>query len=77
MSRFALQCCYLCFIRPLLEYRALVFDNCSQNDKNTTENIQYNHDKALRLITGCKKVHYANSYWRKLEFALIYRLGKK
>ena len=30
----------------------ILFDNCSQNDKNTLENIQY---KALRLITGCKK----------------------
>ena len=27
-------------------------DNCSQNDKNTLENIKYN---ALRLVIGCKK----------------------
>ena len=52
MSRSALHRCYLSFIRPLLEYGDVVFDNCSQNDKNTLENIQYN---ALRLITGCKK----------------------
>ena len=52
MSRSALHRSYLSFIRPLLEYGDVVFDNCSQNDKNTLENIQYN---ALRLITGCKK----------------------
>ena len=52
MSRSALHRCYLSFIHPLLEYGDVVFDNCSQNDKNTLENIQYN---ALRLITGCKK----------------------
>ena len=52
MSRSALHRCHLSFIRPLLEYGDVIFDNCSQNDKNTLENIQYN---ALRLITGCKK----------------------
>ena len=52
MCRSALHRCYLSFIRPLLEYGDVNFDNCSQNDKNTLENIQYN---ALRLITGCKK----------------------
>ena len=52
MSRSALHRCYLSFIHPLLEYGDVIFDNCSQSDKNTLENIQYN---ALRLITGCKK----------------------
>ena len=52
MSRSALYRCYLSFIHPLLEYGDVIFDNCSQSDKNTLENIQYN---ALRLITGCKK----------------------
>ena len=52
VSRSALHRCYLSFIRLLLEYGDVIFDNCSQNDKNTLENIQYN---ALRLITGCKK----------------------
>ena len=52
MSCSALRRCYLSFIRPLLEYGDVIFDNCSQNDKNTLENIQYN---ALRLITDCKK----------------------
>ena len=52
MSHSALHRYYLSFIRPLLEYGDVIFDNCSQNDKNTLESIQYN---ALRLITGCKK----------------------
>ena len=33
MSRSALHRCYLSFIRPLLEYGDVIFDNCSQNDK--------------------------------------------
>ena len=40
------------YIRPLLEYGDVIFNNCSQNDKNALEKIQYN---VLRLITGCKK----------------------
>ena len=52
MSRSALHRCYLSYIRPLLENGHVIFDNYSQNDKNTLENIQCN---ALRLIIGCKK----------------------
>ena len=52
MSLSALHRYYLSFIRPLSENGEVIFDNYSQNDKNTLENIQYN---ALRLITGCKK----------------------
>ena len=52
MSRYALFRCYLSFVRPLLEYADIIFDNCFKQEKLIIENLQY---AALRLVTGAKK----------------------
>ena len=52
MSRYALFRCYLSFVRPLLEYADIIFDNCFKQEKSMIENLQY---AALRLVTGVKK----------------------
>ena len=52
MSRYALFRCYLSFVRPLLEYADIIFDNCFKQEKLMIENLQY---AALRLVTGAKK----------------------
>ena len=52
MSRATLHRCYLSFIRPVLEYGNILFDNCYEKEKQLLETIQY---KALRLITWAKK----------------------
>ena len=51
MSRYALFRCYLSFVRPLLEYADIIFDNCFKQEKLMIENLQY---AALRLVTGAK-----------------------
>ena len=52
MSRYALFRCYLSFVRPLLEYADIIFDNCFKQEKLMIENLKY---AALRLVTGAKK----------------------
>ena len=50
MSRYALF--RFSFVRPLLEYADVIFDNCFKQEKLMIENVQY---AALRLVTGAKK----------------------
>ena len=40
------------FIRPLLEYGGMVWDNCSQRDKDKIEDVQY---LAGRIVSGAIK----------------------
>ncbi len=44
---------YLSYIRPLLEYSSVVWDNCSKGDKERLENVQI---EAARIITGATKL---------------------
>ena len=43
---------YLSFIRPLIEYGDIVWDNCSQDDKNHLEAMNI---EATRITTGATK----------------------
>ena len=40
---------YTVFIRPLLEYAAVVWDSCSQNEVEKLERVQLS---AVRIVTG-------------------------
>jgi hypothetical protein len=42
---------YLSFIRPILEYGNVIWDNCTQNEANLLENVQV---EAGRIITGLR-----------------------
>jgi hypothetical protein len=42
---------YLSFIRPILEYGNVIWDNCTQNEANLLENV---HVEAGRIITGLR-----------------------
>ena len=44
---------YMLFIRPLLEYADVVWDNCAQYEINELEKIQNN---AARIATGASKL---------------------
>ena len=48
-----LECIYTSFIRPLLEYGDIIFDNCRQIFKDELEPIQL---EAARIVTGAKKL---------------------
>ena len=53
-----LQEYYFTFIRPLLEYADVVWDNCSQYEINELEKIQ---NEAARIVTGATKLVSINS----------------
>ena len=57
-DRRSLQTIYLTFIRPLLEYANVVWDNCTLYDVNELEKNQY---EAARIVTGTTKLVSINS----------------
>ena len=58
LDRRSLQIIYFTFIRPLLEYADVVWDNCSQYEVNELEKIQ---NEAARIVTGATKLVSNNS----------------
>ena len=53
LDRKSLERMYISFIRPVLEYSGIVWDNCNNDDKQAVEKIQI---EALRIITGATKL---------------------
>ena len=53
LSRKSLQIIYFSFIRPLLEYADVVWDNCTQYEANELEKIQH---EAARIVNGATKL---------------------
>lgn len=69
LDRASLQKMYVTFVRPLLEYGDIVWDNCSVANKRTLESVQV---EALRITTGGTKVCsiqklYDDSQWETLQ----------
>lgn len=69
LNRKALEILYLSFIRPLLEYGSVVWDNCTLKESQQLENIQL---AAARIITGATsgtehKLLYEESGLEKLS----------
>ena len=58
LDRRCLQTIYFSFIRPLLEYADVVWNNCAQYDSNELEKIQ---NEAARIVTGATKLVSINS----------------
>ena len=53
LNRKSLQIIYFSFIRPLLEYADVVWDNCTQCEANELEKIQH---EAARIVSGATKL---------------------
>ena len=53
LDRQSLQAIYFSFIRLLLEYADVVWDNCTQHEANELEKIQ---TKAARIVTGATRL---------------------
>ncbi len=69
IDRHSLEKIYLSFIRPLLEYSSIVWDNCTAGDKQRLENIQI---EAARIVTGATKLCklenlYRDTGWDSLQ----------
>ena len=58
LDRKSLQTIYFSFIRPLLEYADVVWNNCAQYESNELEKIQ---NEAARIVTGVTKLVSINS----------------
>ena len=69
LDRKSLETLYLSFIRPLLEYGSLVFDNCTTHEKSELDKINI---EAARVVTGTTKLVPINKLlneigWQTLE----------
>ena len=52
LDRKSLETIYFSFIRPKLEYGSIVWDDCTEQEKLTLEQVQLS---AARIVTGAKK----------------------
>ena len=68
LDRKTLEVIYISFIRPLLEYADVIWDNCSQNDKYELDKIQY---EAARIVTGCTKLVSINRLISEVGWASL------
>ena len=57
LDRKSLEIIYTTFIRPILEYANVIWDNCSDYQKQELEKIQI---KAARIASGATKLHHEN-----------------
>ena len=69
LDRKSLETIYTAFIRPLLEYGSVTWDNCTQYEKQKLEKIQ---TEAARIATGTTKLMslqslYNETKWDSLE----------
>ena len=69
IDRKSLEIIYTTFIRPILEYADVIWDNCTQYEKQELEKIQ---NEAARIATGTSKlvslyVLYKEIGWDSLE----------
>ena len=68
LDRKSLETIYISFIRPLLEYANVVWDNCTQYESDELEKIQ---NEAARIVTGATKLVslqslYIDTGWESL-----------
>ena len=69
LDRKYLETVYTAFIRPLIEYGDIIWDNCSQYEKDELEKIQ---NEAARIATGATRLASLSTLskeigWESLE----------
>ena len=65
LDRKSFEIIYTAFIRPLLEYGDIVWDNCAQYEKDERENIQH---EAARIATGATRLVSLNSLYNEIKW---------
>ncbi len=68
--RSALEICYKSFIRSILEYGDIIYDNCNQSDKDNLESVQL---EAARLVTGAKRCTSHANLYRELGWQTLHQ----
>ena len=74
LDRCSLDKMYKLFIRPLLEYGKIIWDNCSQESKKAVENIQLD---AARIATGATKVCSVQKLYNETGYETLQNRRKK
>ena len=86
LDRQSLEIIYTTFIKPLLEYEDVIWDKCTQYEKQELDKIQ---NEAARIASGTTKLVSFNSLynencWETLEtrrnnhkMTLFYQMTKK
>ena len=64
LDRRSLQTIYISFIRPLLEYVDIVWDNCNQTEAYELEKIQH---EAARIVKGLPNLYLLMLFCLKLD----------
>ena len=62
-TTFALSARYIAFIRPLLEYADVIWDNCSQYEKDELEKVQI---ETARISTGATKLISISNLYKEI-----------
>ena len=65
LDRKSLEIKYTAFIRPLLEYGDVVWDNCAQYEKEELEKIQH---EAARIVTGATRLVSLHSLYAEIKW---------
>ncbi|MCG8079340.1 MAG: hypothetical protein JAY75_24360, partial [Candidatus Thiodiazotropha taylori] len=65
LDRKSLETIYLTFIRPLLEYGDILWDNCSQYEKDELDKIQ---NEAARIATGATKLVSIKDLYNEIQW---------
>ena len=65
LDRKSLENIYIAFIRPILEYGDVVWDNCALYEKEDLEKIQH---EAARLATGTTQLISINSLYNEIKW---------
>lgn len=65
LDRRSLETIYTAFIRPILEYADVVWDNCAQYEKDELERIQH---EAARIATGTTRLVSLNSLYNEIRW---------
>ena len=70
LDRKSLETIYLSFIRPLLEYADVTWDNRCQYEKNELDKIK---NEAARIATGATKLVSLNALYNEIGWELTAR----
>ena len=73
LDRSSLEIIFTTFIRPLLEYGDIVWDNCTQFEKQEIEKIQI---EAARIATGTTKLVSLNALYQETGWVTLEKRGK-
>lgn len=74
LNRESLIKIYISFIRPILEYGDVVWDNCTQEQSNLLESVQI---EAGRIITGLRRTSSRQNLYNELGWETLSDRRKK